>query len=387
MQARLKVVQDNANLKQVKLLPTTVIGRGAECHLKIASTQVSRKHCRITVTDNEVLIEDLTSSNGTFVDQQKIASGKLIVVAPGAKLQIGPATFIVDYTPPVNLETMPTTVIKASELQALNQMEISARGSETSIPTIDPFAAAVSAGTAPTGRITPNPAPEVPAPERAEKLVSEPPPNVASPVDEPELTLSEPVMISDPKAMLESTVTEQLPPLAPPVGGPIAVSAPVPTPETPFIEFQQPSPPPLMAAPVAAAIPGASAAPVTPPQAAEPKSDFDFLGGAATAAAEPAAFDAFQFHPDSAAPASLPAPSLNTSKPVAAKKPLFGLFGKKDKNAAQPAASPAPILPASESAETIAAGDTFPFAPPESPAPHEAATPPAASDDPFAFLK
>src|SRR5262245_3152260 len=93
MQARLKVVQDNANLKQVKLLPVTVIGRGADCHLKIASTQVSRKHCRITVTDNQVLIEDLTSSNGTFVDQARIESGKPIVIAPGAKLQIGPATF------------------------------------------------------------------------------------------------------------------------------------------------------------------------------------------------------------------------------------------------------------------------------------------------------
>lgn len=130
MQVRLKVIQDNANLKQVKLLPVTVIGRGADCHLKIASSEVSRKHCRITVTYDAVLVEDLNSSNGTFLNEQRLTPSQAIPALPGAILAIGPAKFMVDYTPPVTLETMPTTVIKAADLAA--------RAAASAIPVVSP---------------------------------------------------------------------------------------------------------------------------------------------------------------------------------------------------------------------------------------------------------
>lgn len=416
MQARLKVVQDNANLKQVKLLPITVIGRGAECHLKIASTQVSRKHCRITVTDNEVLIEDLTSSNGTFVNQEKIPSGKPIVVSPGAKLQVGPATFIVDYTPPVNLETMPTTVIKASELSALNQMALSkpAAGGEAAIPTIDPFAAAVADGTALAGVMTPNPAPEDPLPAATERFTASSEPS--APVSSSEVTVMEPVVIVDPMVTADSTITQQPPVFAPqiieqvPASAPVLASAPpvvAPIIEPPVVKVvEQPalvpavvaSPPPLVAAPIAPAspvvaapipvgvVPVATAVPAPLPTVAASTSEFDFLGGAASAAVEPAAFDAFQLDVAAPAPAAapVPMPTESAAKPAAAKKPLFGLFGKKEKAAAPAPTTAAPIAPPSPSA----ANDPFNFAPAVAPpaAPPPIA-PPAAADDPFAFLR
>lgn len=432
MQARLKVVQDNANLKQVKLLPLTVIGRGAECHLKIASTQVSRKHCRITVTDNEVLIEDLTSSNGTFVDQEKIPPGKPIVVAPGTKLQVGPATFIVDYTPPVNLETMPTTVIKAAELSALNQVAIPkpSAGSESSIPTIDPFAAAVADGTAPAGVITPNPAPEVSLPEasgineaeQTAQMVASATASAKPP------TIVEPVAIADAMATSDSTITPQAPVLAQQVLAQVPAIAPIVAPilDRPVINVvEQPalvpaavlSSPPLVAAPIAPPTPAvavpmpvavapvstAVAAPVAvavpvPPTVAASVSEFDFLGGAASAA-EPAAIDAFQFDVAAPAPAAaaISAPEVTASKPAPAKKPLFGLFGKKEKAAAPPAAAPTTAPPIALPSPS-AASDPFHFAPPADPSAVPAAPPiapppaapasaPAESDDPFAFLR
>jgi hypothetical protein len=97
MQARLKVLHDKANVKQVKLLPVTLIGRSTECNLKIASSQVSRAHCRITLAEDTVYIEDLGSANGTFVDGKPLVAHKPTSVAPGAILAVGPAEFLIDY--------------------------------------------------------------------------------------------------------------------------------------------------------------------------------------------------------------------------------------------------------------------------------------------------
>ncbi len=103
MQALLRVIQKQANLQQIRLLPETVIGRSADCNLKIASTQVSRRHCRIVVNDVGVYVEDLCSANGTFLEGQRLLPNQLTLASPGAKLSIGPATFVVEYRPPVVL--------------------------------------------------------------------------------------------------------------------------------------------------------------------------------------------------------------------------------------------------------------------------------------------
>ena len=97
MQARLKVLHDKANVKQVKLLPVTLIGRSTECNLKIASSQVSRAHCRITLGEDTVYVEDLGSANGTLVDGKLLIAHQPTAVVPGAKLVVGPAEFLIDY--------------------------------------------------------------------------------------------------------------------------------------------------------------------------------------------------------------------------------------------------------------------------------------------------
>jgi predicted component of type VI protein secretion system len=97
MQALLRVIQKQANVQQVRLLPETVIGRSVDCNLKIASTQVSRRHCRVVVNEAGVFIEDLCSANGTFLDGQRLLPNQLTLALPGAQLVIGPATFAVEY--------------------------------------------------------------------------------------------------------------------------------------------------------------------------------------------------------------------------------------------------------------------------------------------------
>jgi pSer/pThr/pTyr-binding forkhead associated (FHA) protein len=53
---------------------TWIIGSGAECDLVVALPTVSGRHCRLTQTEDGFLLEDLGSSNGTYVNGERIGS-------------------------------------------------------------------------------------------------------------------------------------------------------------------------------------------------------------------------------------------------------------------------------------------------------------------------
>jgi pSer/pThr/pTyr-binding forkhead associated (FHA) protein len=73
----------------------TVVGRRRDCHLRIRSAEVSRRHCLLSIQEDHVDVEDLDSINGTFVNGQRVV-GKH-TVRPGDHLEIGPLKFIVEY--------------------------------------------------------------------------------------------------------------------------------------------------------------------------------------------------------------------------------------------------------------------------------------------------
>jgi DNA-binding winged helix-turn-helix (wHTH) protein len=64
-----------------------VLGRGAECTLVIDATTVSRRHARITVSRGMAKIEDLNSTNGTFVN--KNAATVPVVLKDGDEVSLG----------------------------------------------------------------------------------------------------------------------------------------------------------------------------------------------------------------------------------------------------------------------------------------------------------
>ena len=70
----------------------TVIGRREDCDLRIPVGDVSRKHCRILTADNVATIEDLGSSNGTYVNGQRVQQSELNA---GDTIGVGPVQFIV----------------------------------------------------------------------------------------------------------------------------------------------------------------------------------------------------------------------------------------------------------------------------------------------------
>ena len=56
---------------------TVTIGRGSENDIQLADTTVSQQHARFLVTENTLLIEDLGSTNGTYVNGQRIDKHRL----------------------------------------------------------------------------------------------------------------------------------------------------------------------------------------------------------------------------------------------------------------------------------------------------------------------
>jgi len=64
----------------------TTIGRVEDNTLQIAEPSVSSHHCEVLLRGNEVVIKDLNSTNGTFIDDEKITES---VLKPGHTLRLG----------------------------------------------------------------------------------------------------------------------------------------------------------------------------------------------------------------------------------------------------------------------------------------------------------
>lgn len=54
---------------------TNVVGREGTCDVYVESSQVSRRHCLLQVTERGLLVKDLESTNGTFVNGIPMTDG------------------------------------------------------------------------------------------------------------------------------------------------------------------------------------------------------------------------------------------------------------------------------------------------------------------------
>jgi pSer/pThr/pTyr-binding forkhead associated (FHA) protein len=61
-------------LEQLLGAEPCVIGRGMDCHIRIQNAIVSRHHAKISLDGMEILITDLGSVNGTYVNKQRITA-------------------------------------------------------------------------------------------------------------------------------------------------------------------------------------------------------------------------------------------------------------------------------------------------------------------------
>ena len=76
--------------RNLQRLPGTVktVGRGPTADYTIDAALISRLHCRLTATETELTIEDLDSTNGTFVNNQRIGENPSALTS-GDRLRLG----------------------------------------------------------------------------------------------------------------------------------------------------------------------------------------------------------------------------------------------------------------------------------------------------------
>ena len=71
---------------------TTTVGRTSACDLRIPLSEVSRKHCQFVRYTDRVVLQDLGSSNGTYVNNKRVAELQL---EAGDNVVVGPVVFTV----------------------------------------------------------------------------------------------------------------------------------------------------------------------------------------------------------------------------------------------------------------------------------------------------
>ena len=64
-----------------------LVGRSVDCTVRLDSTDVSRRHARIVVTNDAASIEDLASTNGTFVNGKRVTG--TVPLTDGATVAFG----------------------------------------------------------------------------------------------------------------------------------------------------------------------------------------------------------------------------------------------------------------------------------------------------------
>jgi pSer/pThr/pTyr-binding forkhead associated (FHA) protein len=84
--------------------PKFLIGRANECQIRPNNALVSRRHCAILIEEGAAVIEDLGSSNGTFVNDERIQRQPL---KNGDRLKIGVLEFEVHLSVDVGGKKMP----------------------------------------------------------------------------------------------------------------------------------------------------------------------------------------------------------------------------------------------------------------------------------------
>lgn len=63
-----------------------LIGRGADCQLILDDDYVSTRHARIVHGENGVYVEDLGSTNGTYVNGQRITAPTSLTLADSVRI-------------------------------------------------------------------------------------------------------------------------------------------------------------------------------------------------------------------------------------------------------------------------------------------------------------
>jgi pSer/pThr/pTyr-binding forkhead associated (FHA) protein len=90
-----------------------VAGRGSECEIKLADQRASRRHFQVVPRDGRYYISDLESANGTFLNDQRLATENAL--STGDTIRVGSTILTFEAGKPKGLGTIISELQKESE--------------------------------------------------------------------------------------------------------------------------------------------------------------------------------------------------------------------------------------------------------------------------------
>lgn len=91
-----------------------VIGRATECDISVQADEISRRHALVKPTVDGLSVEDLGSSNGTYINAKRVQQGFL---NPGDELRLDAVRFIV-VAPGMEMAQQATRVVQGQDTPA-----------------------------------------------------------------------------------------------------------------------------------------------------------------------------------------------------------------------------------------------------------------------------
>lgn len=86
-----KISGSETGWQELNLDSIITIGRNPDCDLILSGSKVSRQHATISIKNNSVILQDLNSSNGTFLDGNRLAPQAEVLMPSGSIVKIGDA--------------------------------------------------------------------------------------------------------------------------------------------------------------------------------------------------------------------------------------------------------------------------------------------------------
>ena len=102
-----------------------IIGRSSDLDMVLVEDMVSRKHAKITTDENVVSIQDLGSTNGTFVNGEKVRKAEL---KDGDRILIGTSIIKIVFVDGEQTSHLTETEARSKMAVAANRRSASARG-------------------------------------------------------------------------------------------------------------------------------------------------------------------------------------------------------------------------------------------------------------------
>ncbi len=85
---RLRVVEPAAQRgRAYELADELTVGRAAGCQITLEDTYASQRHARVFRKDGQLFVEDLGSTNGTYLNRKKVTAP--VALRKGDRLQVG----------------------------------------------------------------------------------------------------------------------------------------------------------------------------------------------------------------------------------------------------------------------------------------------------------